>query len=348
LRDETSNVNAWIMISWARDGDSCKFVYYAYDTANPFYLTQITPTSSFTFQCYYPLAGEYLSKGNFILVNRVRIGIAQVNWQARTISTLGQAELGTHMFESVSIAIVPDRNFIVLSGAQIDLEGPLAMTQVIKWNTAVPYLTVHPPTSLLPTVWVSVYRHQITSTYIAPDNLHPQGVLLFSYVDAITRLAVLVRGKIDQYSTYVWILPSPHVRISNIPYFNLFTNNRTVGPHLYVPPGYNKAVIVYQSEPPSINSFYWHGGYRLAGIAEHDANSGQALQIVRVGTTNTPYPLQPGFSYYSNNTGEIHSTLSVNQIYSPFGWPFRLGVAISESLLLLDFEVIDRINNAFF
>jgi len=319
-------------------------------TEIPYLLRQVTPTGDFGFQCSYPIAGEYLNSGYFILVSRFRIALGQVNWNGLSVLSVKQEELGIHMFESVSIALVPLQNFIVLSGTQIDLEGPLAMTQVIQWTgKQSPYLTVHPPTSLLPTFWLSVYRHQISSAFIAPSEYHPQGVLLFTYVDSITGLAVLVRGKIDQFGPYIWILPSPHIRISNIPYFSFFTSNRTVGPHIFVPPNYpNKAVIVYQSEPPTVNSFYWHGGYRLAGIAEADAGPGQAVQVVRVGTSNTPFPLQPGFSYYANNTGEIHSTLSINEVYSPFGWPFRIGVAVSETLLLLDFEIIDRINNAFF
>jgi len=274
--------------------------------------------------------------------------LAKIDFVAGGVASYAQVDLGTHLFQGLSVVPVSDRNLIVLVGSQNDIEGNIAMTQVVSWSTAQPYLTVHNPTSLLPTSMLTVYRNDIRSCYVAPNAHHPFGVLLFTYVDALSGLVMLVRGKIDVYGSYVWVLPSPHVVVSLIPYYNAFTSNRTVGPQLVCPPNNQKAYLLYQSEPPTMNSFIWHGGYRLAGIAENEGGPGTSIQIVRVGTTTvTPYPLQAGFSYYANNSGIIHSTLSVNEQWSPNGWGYRLGTALSESQLLLDFEVIDRINNAF-
>jgi len=324
-------------------------IYYLLDKTQPFLIRQIAPTGGFGVRCFAPFGGGYLTNGLFTLVNRIDVALGKIDFNSQTVTPFSQATLGTHQFQGdLSIAFVPSQNLIILAGTQNDLEGPTAITQVIYWRTnAAPYLTVYNPTSLLPSTQLTLYRNHIRACFLGPSEHQVDGVLLFTYVDALSGLPMIVRGKIEYVRNFVWVLPSPHIIVSSIPYYNAFTSNRTVGPHLICPANSPRAALLVQNNPPTINSFTWHGGYRLAGIAESAGTEGQSVQVVRVGTGVSPYPLQAGFSYYANNSGLIHSTLSVNQQFAPFGWPYRLGVALSDSQLLLDFEVIDRINNAF-
>jgi len=320
-------------------------------------ITRFTPSGTIGIRCAEPLAGYYLNNGYFVLVNQASILLAKIDFASRSVAPFGTAELGVHRFQG-TISLLPvnlpstTKSLIVIAGSQSDLEGAAVMTQIVEWRITgnAPYLTVHPASSLLPTTRLAAYRDEVRACYVAPDTHHPQGVILFTYVDNRTGIPMLVRGKLEQAGPngqFLWILPSPHILISNIPYYSWPTSNRTIGPQFLCPRSAGKAGLLLQAEPPQINSFIWHGGYRLAGVAESSATAGQSVSVTRIGTAVTAYPYQPGFSYFANNTGFLHSTLSLNEHFTPFGLPYRIGAAIAEQQLLLEFEVIDRMNNAF-
>jgi len=353
-RQEGNTGNAWLLYLYAsQEGHGCTPLFYKLDLSNSlYYLTQIHPSLStgWGIQCVPPLAGYYLQQGYFVLVNAFQIAFSQINFAGNgAVSGLRTEPLGEHTYRgTLTVLNIIEQNLLVLAGSHGGpFGGPNAMTQVIKWGTSAPYLTVHNAVALLPTTQLAVYRDEIRACYVSPDHYHPNGAIIFTYVDNRTGLPMLVRGKLEAVNNYVWILPSPHLLVSTVPYYSFFIHNFTVGPQLICSPGNSRAGYLLQADPPLLNSFRWFGGYRLAGIAESSASGGGTVSITRIGIASTPYPAQAGFTYFAQNDGQLRSSLSLNEHFTPIGLPYRLGAAISQDQLVLDFEVIDRMNNAF-
>jgi len=234
-----------------------------------------------------------------------------------------------------------------MSGIQAEgvVSGNIIITQVVEYTST--SIHVHGAIPLLPTVRFSAYHNHIRSCYISPSTYHPYGVLLFTYVDEENLRTSIVRGQINQYQDYYWILNSPRLSVSHIPYVNVRDfSYEPEGPLLICPN--NKAVIVLQNYFGTMNSFFWHGGYRVAGIALTDGAAGQTVQVTRAGIvdfTGLPFPLQTGFNYYANNSGDLHPTISSTELYARNGWDDRIGQCVNPSEIILDYEVFENINS---
>eukprot|EP01113_Clastostelium_recurvatum_P025258 TRINITY_DN303_c0_g1_i3.p1 TRINITY_DN303_c0_g1~~TRINITY_DN303_c0_g1_i3.p1 ORF type:complete len:602 (+),score=160.48 TRINITY_DN303_c0_g1_i3:32-1807(+) len=345
---------SWVLISWGVYEVNLVHNWFFWDNNNNNLQPLSVTNNGLIVAADWPMRSLYLSQGYFVLGTGSGITLAQVNWnqQAPSVSQSQQVQFVNHQYASLEITNVNTNNVLVLSGVQREgNEGPMAMTQIIEYKLAMGNaLTVHFPVSLLPSIRAQPLNYHVRSCFIQPDTWHPNGVLLFTYVDSESGMASLVRGKInrvsDSYGEYMWTVPSPRVLISTIPYTSYFNDFDTFGPILLCQP--SKAIIAYQSKPATINSFFWHGGYRIAGIAQADAGQGQNVQVTRLGSAKSfVYPLITGYSYYANNSGAIHPMTSLNDLYTPNGWPNRIGVALGQSELLLDWEVVDRINNVY-
>jgi len=246
------------------------------------------------------------------------------------------------------------QNLIITVGIQLEgLEQPTAITQVVEISTtAAPYITVHRANALLGGFFPRVHRHHIRGAYVPPDTYHPNGALLFTYVDELTSLAVITRGKIEHFETFYRIISSPGAIISSRRYipppqfeFGRGRERSVYGPLIFQSAG--KPVVIYHSSPIAFNEFVWHGGYKFAGISNGEGTTGAVLSVVRAGrvTGISTYSLEQGFGYHVNNTGHLHSGLSITDLFTPFGFPFVIGNAISPSEILIERDVFERINN---
>jgi len=245
---------------------------------------------------------------------------------------------------------------LISVGVQLEgLQQPTPFTQVIVWQTTAPYLTVHRPTALLGSFIPRVFRHHIRGVFLPQDTFHPAGALLFTYVDEFSAIPYVIRGKIDL--TYFRIITSPAIAVSRTSYFYRppgfaprpdEPNVREVYPPIIFNSFIGLAGIILQSHPEvAVNTFYWHGGYKIAGISTSDGKAGQAISIARTGRAPSPFPLQAGFSYHANNTGDLHSVFTLKDQFTNDGWPARIGTAISPDELVIEFDVFEFINNAY-
>jgi len=337
------------------NGATCTNLYFQLDITNTNLLVVVGGIGGgFTFQCAWPLHAAPLGNGYFVIGNQEWIALAQLNWQTRTISPFAQVQWGAILYQELHFSVLASQNLLVLVGVQLQgVQQATAVTQVIQWQTTTPYLIVHHPVTLLNSRSPVIYRNHIRSAYLAPNTWHPNGALLFTYVDSFSNLAVIVRGKIENYESYYWVLASVPAVVSTQPYYNPpwiptpGPNQNPYGPLIHGPTPDGKVLFVYQSNPTAFNSFWWAGGFKLAGIATADGNVGNSVGVTRFGVASGPaaYPLQSGFPYFVNSTGHLHSTLSVTSQFTSNPIPIRLGTAVSSSQLILEFEVIDFINN---
>eukprot|EP01113_Clastostelium_recurvatum_P022250 TRINITY_DN264_c0_g1_i4.p1 TRINITY_DN264_c0_g1~~TRINITY_DN264_c0_g1_i4.p1 ORF type:complete len:605 (+),score=125.90 TRINITY_DN264_c0_g1_i4:54-1868(+) len=339
-------------------GGPCEFKYFQV-SAMPVGFKQVTlNTNGFGFTCSFPLASTYLSGGYFMMANQQTVGLAQATWDTNdlpSISPFGQIDF-SHMYESIHLTPV-GQGFVVISGIQQEgLEGPVIMTQVVEYRSQLPFLKVNWPMALIPSIPVQAYRHHIRATWVPPMKNQPDGVLVFTYVDAWTNLTTIIRGSLDNWSapngdTFYYIMGGARVLVSTVPYTNtgFFNHNpRPDGPLIWT--ASEKICYIYQGTSPStINSFIWQGGFRIAGVAQANAQSGQSVNVTRFGSVPPPgnFPLLTGFSYYPANDGSIRSSLSVNDVFTSNGYPYRLGVAISDTAIHLDDRVVNRINDGY-
>jgi len=347
---------SWLIVFLGINGQTCSNYYYLVDLGAANLLTILSGVGGqFTFTCQWPLRSEFLGSGLFIIGNQQFVALASVDFVGNNVNPLAQLPWGI-LYESLHFSQIPSKGIVVAVGIQLEgLEQPTPITQIIQWQNKATYLTLQRAVSLLSTFTPTIYRNHIRSLYLPPDNWHPNGALLFTYVDSISGLAVTVRGKLDQYENYYWVIGSFAVLVSSNEYLYRppgFTPPRQglpepLGPLLFGPTAQGQAAYIYHSIPNAYNTFYWQGGYKLAGIASSAGTGGQKISVTRTGTAPSEYPLHTGFAYYANNTGDLHSSLSVSDQFTPNGWGFRIGSAISASEVIIDFEIFDFINNVY-
>eukprot|EP01113_Clastostelium_recurvatum_P001743 TRINITY_DN1071_c0_g1_i1.p1 TRINITY_DN1071_c0_g1~~TRINITY_DN1071_c0_g1_i1.p1 ORF type:complete len:579 (-),score=123.92 TRINITY_DN1071_c0_g1_i1:882-2618(-) len=317
LRNEAPNTDqAWLMLAFAPIDNYCAVQWWALDYNQPNFLSAIVPTTSLEFFCAPPVRIRYLQNGYFVFANAWKITLGRVDWVG-SVANVSESHYGYHAYETLDVTYIsdPNQNLIVLAGIQLEgTGGNMIISQVVEWKALT--LNVHHAIALVPNLRFNVYHNHIRSCYIQPNAWHPRGVLLYSYVDDYG-IPSLLRAKINQYQNqYYWVLSSPRISASHVPYVSRNRDPSThpsrwwqepESPLLECPPGSTRSVLVLQSMYTSMNQFFWTGGYRLAGIAQTDANSGANVQVTRAGAVNLPnmyngVGLQTGFTYLSKPT----------------------------------------------
>jgi hypothetical protein len=236
--------------------------------------------------------------------------------------------------------------YIAIAGVQTEqLDVALTISIVLQWSTQSPYLTSFTPSNLLETQEHQLVNNQLSSCYVPPTSNEPAGELFFSYVDSLSDRAKLIRAKIASTSNNdVQLLPSPPIDISTFTYTQFGTS---IAP-LVACPSSSGVLVAYQYLGTYFNTFVWEGGYRFAGIAEESydpQSSKSSMLVLRQGISESHRELQAGFSYYLTNSGHLRPHTSIYELFSPTGFSARIGVAISNTHLLLEpyvFESITR------
>lgn len=230
--------------------------------------------------------------------------------------------------------------YIALAGVQIErLETPLAISLVLQWTTQSPYLNEFFPSNLLETQEHQLVGNVLSVCYTPPSpnaGGATQGDLFFAYVESRSDRGKLVRAKIASTSPgNVQLLPSPAIDISTFTY----TQYGIAIPPLLSCPSALGVLVAYQNLGTFFNHFVWEGGYRYAGIAQESfdpSTSKKAVSVMRQGISVPHGSLQPGYSYYVTNSGHLRPHTSLTEMFTASSNLARIGVAISDSQLLID------------
>lgn len=248
---------------------------------------------------------------------------------------------------------------------------------VLEWSTQTPYITAFSPSNLLATEDQNLLEFRLHSCYVPSSTnvrlplkttwpniiQEPKGELFFTYTDTVTNRARIVRAKVANIGQQVQLLPSPPLDISTFDYHKY---GHSVPPLVACPGqsvngGPGAVLVAYQYLGTFLNSFVWEGGYRYAGIAQENFTANTKgtppppfqlafnitadLLVVREGISAGHSNLQVGFSYYMHNSGRLYPYTSLVELFTPNSFVHRVGVAISETQLLLDPYVFEVLTN---
>jgi len=331
---------SWIIVTWGQAGQSAAtYTVYELDPAANTRLRRVDYNSqSFSIPVRGVIRSAYLGNNTFIQSCANHIQIGMISWTNPRITLLGYADIPAY-FRTLHITPMFG-NRIAFTGVQVDfVDEPITLSMVVEYSSKNPYLTTYYPTNLLATHNDQLVNYQLQVCYHNPYNAEPFGGLFFTYVDAFTLMAKIVRAKVTRTSySQVQLLPSPALDISSAKYG---TYGSWEAPIITCPTANEEILIAYQDRQTMFDMFTWSGGFRFAGVAETDGKEGDDVSVVRTGVASGFSDLQTGFQYYVYNDGFLAPHTSYLELFTPNGHRRHIGVAISPSELLLEYDAFD-------
>lgn len=343
FRYDFAHVGQYILVTYAHDHEGANYAFYSVDTSSSSKFTKVdVDVSKFSVQAIATLATAYLDGthgGWFIQGNANSLKLGWIDYQNKRVDSLANAALNGYYFDTLTITKAFD-SYVVVTGVQFEyVDTPLTLSLIVQWNQAAPYLTVYSPTNLLGTQNHQLLRDQLSVCYVPPFDEEPLGGLFYTYVDAQSLRAKLMRARTAVINGQPQLLPSPSVDISTIQYGK---HGSWLAPLLSCPTVSNRAVVVVQDFYSIFNTFSWKGGFRYAGLAQADAGQGKDVNVVRQGISSGHTGLIPGFHYYMYNNGTLAPYTSIAEVFTPNGFPWRVGTALTDTLLYLEDDIFDR------
>lgn len=332
----------WIIVSYGYYDQGAKYEVYVLDNTAPGRLRLLTGVPHWTFglQVVEILATRYLGDGYIIQSNANSAALGKIDFNGNTISMIATASFFVH-FRSLTITQL-EGDLVLFVGSQVEfVDTPLTISMLLQWSNVTNTLRAHWPTNLLANHDHLLVGDQVSVCYHPPTSFEPFGGIFFTYVDALTRRAKIARARPVWTDDNVHVLPSPSLDISSHQYGRF---NSWLAPQVHCPVGGNRGLllIVVQDLLSNFNSFVWSGGYRYAGLAQEHGAAGATLDVIRAGISTGYERLIPGFTYYAWNNGTIAPFTSIAELFTPNGYPFPIGTALSENKLHLEPEAFER------
>jgi hypothetical protein len=321
-----------------------------YDNTQPSKLRQLpTKGGNFGISVVDTLVAHYLGNGYILYSNANQAAMGKITFDNAnpTIVSVGTADYYVH-FNSLQIHGVgtPQASGggqLIFVGSQVAfVDTPLTVSMFVQWSPTTPFLTVHQPTNLLGNQEHEPYFGQVSVCYQQPTPYEPYGGIFYSYVDALSQRAKLVRARPTYTDFNLHLLPSPALDISAHKYGRFRSwLTPTIRCNIATSPGH--VLIAVQDFLPVFNTFTWHGGYRYAGLAQSSASASATISVVRSGISAGYEKLTPGFTYYVWNNGTIAPFTSIFELFTPNGYPFPIGTAITPDQIHIEPEAFDHL-----
>jgi len=335
LRIDIANIGDWVLVSYGYDNEGITHKAFALDNNSPSKLAPIELSGDFSLLVYRTIATAYWGSGKIIQSNGNTYVFGQIDYANRRISQLASMPL-EHEFDKLVITPIY-YGLVVFSGIQTSfVDVPLTLAFVVNVTNSLPFLYhLGRPSYIFNTDNYVPLRNHLSVVYIAPSPQEPFGGLFYSFVDSRSRMGKIVKSRpvhVGYTSTNnnIQIVSSPPISISDYQY------GRMLFPLLAGPTYNNLTLIVIQDQVSVANTFFWYGGYQFAGIAQHSANSLGSLNVVREGVSSSHSGLIPGHLYYAGNRGELFPWMSINEQFTPNAIDYPIGVAISDTELLIN------------
>jgi len=339
----------WILVSFGYWNKGAQFRVFTVNSSPPLTGTGLSeiltlPAWTYGIQIEGPLSTAHLRvAGNDYIIQGTanRIAYGHVDFQHNTIAAVAHQDTFVYFY---NLHITPlGGDLVLFSGAQVEfVDEPLVVSMLVQYNATA--LHVHGPTNLLATQGHRLVGDQLSVCHAPPNDQEPYGGLFFSYIDQYSKRAKILRARPVFYGFDAHILPSPSLDISSHAYGRY---GSWLAPHLSCPIATSDrhVLIVVQDFLSTFNLFFWAGGYRYAGIAQGDAHAGQTTEVIRSGISASHNGLMPGYHYYLYNDGRLMPGTSIAELFTPNGFPWIIGTAISNNHLHLENEIFDTIFN---
>jgi hypothetical protein len=330
----------WVLVTAGYIQESAIYRAYVVDVNSPTKLvSKPITTTGYGFPVFDVIATTYLQNGYIMQSTASRLVLGKIDFNANTISPVATADFFV-VFHSLVLTPL-ETGFVIFSGAQVlFVDTPRAVSMIVQWRTTTPFLTVNFPTNLLGTQQHELMFDQVSVCYLPASPQEPYGGIFYSYVDARSRMAKVFRARPVPFGNTLHLLPSPSLDISTYQYGKY---NSWLSPHLVCPVGVSTqhVLVVVQDFRAYFNTFTWAGGYRYAGVAQVANVAGKDVDVVRQGISSGHVDLVPGFQYFAYNNGTLAPFTSISETFTPNGFPFAIGTALTDKLLHLEGEIFD-------
>jgi len=342
-------VESWILITYAYEGEGANYEVYTIDTTQSATLLRKLNfvKGSFGIVAIDTIATDYLGNGYIMQANGNSVSMGKIDLNAVTITAAASLDLDVH-FNFLQIYSYHNNSVLFVGTQTLWVDEPRTLSLFVEWYTAAPFLRSHFPTNLLATQNTRIQNFQVSLCYLPSNPQEPYGGIFFTYVDAQSDRAKIVRARPVWTNDNLHLLPSPSLDISSHRY-DRFHNGPVISyvasPHVTCPigTGSDHVLVTLQDFTSSFNTFSWAGGYRYAGIAEAAATEGKDLDIIRAGISQGHERLVPGFAYYMFNNGSLAPFTSIHELFTSTGFSYPIGTALTDRQLHIEPEAFDRL-----